>query len=285
MQFIKMHGAGNDYVYVDCFREQVAGDVQELARLISDRHTGVGGDGLVLITPSERAPVRMRMFNADGSEAEMCGNALRCVAKYAVEQGLAAGDEFPIETGAGLLTVAVVGKTGKRVDQVQVNMGAPILTARDIPTTLPGDPPLNVPLPVGEVTFRVTCVSMGNPHCVTFVDEITDAHVLTLGPLIEKHAAFPRRVNAEFIRVLSPDAFEMRVWERGSGETMACGTGACAAAVAGVLTGRTARQVRAHLRGGDLQLDWTESGDVLMTGPAVEVFRGEVTVHSLIVSC
>ncbi|MGD9858186.1 MAG: diaminopimelate epimerase, partial [Planctomycetaceae bacterium] len=147
MQFIKMHGAGNDYVYVDCFREQVAGDVQELARLISDRHTGVGGDGLVLITPSERAPVRMRMFNADGSEAEMCGNALRCVAKYAVEQGLAAGDEFPIETGAGLLTVAVVGKTGKRVDQVQVNMGAPILTARDIPTTLPGDPPLNVPLP------------------------------------------------------------------------------------------------------------------------------------------
>ncbi len=275
MQFIKMHGAGNDYVYVDCFRQPVDRDVSELARAVSDRHTGVGGDGLVLIGPSEQAPVRMRMFNADGSEAEMCGNALRCVAKYAVEQGLASGDEFPVETGTGLLTVSIVEKSGRRVDQVQVNMGAPTLKSSDIPTTLPGDPPLGVPLPIGEDSFEVTCVSMGNPHCITFVEEITDAHVLTLGPQIETHAAFPNRVNAEFVRVLSPDAFEMRVWERGSGETMACGTGACAVAVAGVLTGRTNRQVRAHLRGGDLLLDWTEQGDVLMTGPAVEVFRGE----------
>ncbi len=275
MQFIKMHGAGNDYVYVDCFREPITGDVSQLARAVSDRHTGVGGDGLVLITPSEQAPVRMRMFNADGSEAEMCGNALRCVAKYAAEQGLASGDEFPVETGTGLLTVSIVERSGGRVEEVQVNMGAPILKSADIPTTLPGDPPLNEPLQVGGDMFEVTCVSMGNPHCITFVDEITDAHVLTLGPQIETHAVFPNRVNAEFIRVLSPDAFEMRVWERGSGETMACGTGACAAAVAGVLTGRTNRQVRAHLRGGELLLNWTEQGDVLMTGPATEVFRGE----------
>lgn len=280
MQFIKMHGAGNDYVYVDGFREEIPGDVGELARAISDRHTGVGGDGLVLIIPSERAPVRMRMFNADGSEAEMCGNAIRCVAKYAIEQGLADGDEFPIETGAGLLTVAIVEKLGNRVEQVRVNMGPPILAASKVPTTLPGEPPLNEPLTVGNEMLEVTCVSMGNPHCVTFVEEITDAHVLTLGPKIEKHPAFPNRVNVEFIRVLSPDAFEMRVWERGSGETMACGTGACAAAVAGAMTGRTGRQVRAHLRGGDLLLDWTESGDVLMTGPAVEVFRGEWPVAS-----
>ncbi|MBX3437411.1 MAG: diaminopimelate epimerase [Planctomycetaceae bacterium] len=275
MQFVKMHGAGNDYVYIDCFREQFAGDVPALARAVSDRHTGVGGDGLVLITPSERAPVRMRMFNADGSEAEMCGNAIRCVAKYASEAGLADGDRFSIETGKGVLTVTIVERSGGRVEQVQVNMGAPILRGEDIPTTLPGNPPLSVPLAVGDEILEVTCVSMGNPHCVTFVDEITDRHVLQLGPQIERHAAFPNRVNAEFISVISPEAFEMRVWERGSGETMACGTGACAAAVAGYLNGKTGRQVRAHLRGGELLLDWTREGDVLMTGPAVEVFRGE----------
>lgn len=275
MQFIKMHGAGNDYVYIDCFHEPVAGDVTELARRVSDRHTGVGGDGLVLIMPSERAPVRMRMFNADGSEAEMCGNALRCVAKYAAEQNLASGNEFSVETGKGVLSVRIIERIGGRVDQVEVNMGPPILKSADIPTSLPGDPPLNTPLNVGDQTLSVTCVSMGNPHCVSFVDEITDALVLGLGPLIEHHSAFPRRVNAEFVRVLSPEEFEMRVWERGSGETMACGTGACAAAVAGVLTGRTNRRARARLRGGDLLLDWTASGDVLMTGPAVEVFRGE----------
>jgi diaminopimelate epimerase len=277
MKFIKMHGAGNDYVYVDCFQEQVDGDVDALARAISDRHTGVGGDGLVLILPSERAPVRMRMFNADGSEAEMCGNALRCVAKYAAERGSTCGDQFAVETGAGLLDVAVVERDGRQVRQVRVNMGPPILEAARIPTSLPGDPPLNVSLQVGEETIAVTCVSMGNPHCVTFVDEITDWHVLKLGPRIERHAAFPNRVNAEFVRVNSRDEMEMRVWERGSGETLACGTGACAAAVAGALTGRTDRRVRVQLRGGALLVDWTSAGDVLLTGPAVEVFRGEWT--------
>ncbi|MCA9111161.1 MAG: diaminopimelate epimerase [Planctomycetaceae bacterium] len=275
MQFIKMHGAGNDYVYVDCFRERVPTDVAGLAIAVSDRHMGIGGDGLVLIMPSERAPVRMRMFNADGSEAEMCGNALRCVAKYAAEEGLAQGDEFPIETGTGVLTVSIAGRSGPRVDRVRVNMGAPILVSHDIPTTLPGDPPRNVALEVGGETFEVTCVSMGNPHCVIFVDEITDRLVLNVGPQIEHHPAFPNRVNVEFIRVISPAEFEMRVWERGSGETLACGTGACAVAVAGVLTGRLDRCVQAHLRGGDLELEWTEQGDVFMTGPATEVFRGE----------
>ncbi len=274
LQFIKMHGAGNDYVYLDCFRQPLSAEVSTLARAISDRHTGVGGDGLVLIGPSERAPVRMRMFNADGSEAEMCGNALRCVVKYAVESGLASGDEFAVETGAGLLKVTVVEHQGPAVTQVRVNMGAPILSGPEIPTTLPGSPPLNVPLTVGGREFPVTCVSMGNPHCITFVEDLTDDWVLQIGPQLEVHPAFPRRVNAEFVQIVSPREFRMRVWERGSGETMACGTGACAAAVAGVLTGQLERQCVGHLRGGDLVLEWTSGGDVLMTGPAVEVFRG-----------
>lgn len=280
MQFIKMHGAGNDYVYIDCFQQMPPGDVQGLARRMSDRHTGVGGDGIVLIAPSEQAPVRMRMFNADGSEAEMCGNALRCVAKYAAEQQLVTGDEFPIETGAGVLRVELVERLGKRVDQVRVNMGRPILEAAQIPTTLSGNPPQDVKLDVGDQTLAVTCVSMGNPHCVTFVDEITDEQVLGLGPHIEVHPAFPKRINVEFIKVLSSSEFDMRVWERGSGETMACGTGACAAAVAGAVTGRLGRRTTAHLRGGDLILEWTPGGDVLMTGPAVEVFRGEWSIDS-----
>ena len=275
MQFVKMHGAGNDYVYVDCFQESVPDDLPATARAISDRHTGVGSDGLILICPSKRAPLRMRMFSADGSEAEMCGNGLRCVAKYAAESGLAPGDEFAIETGAGVLKVRVVERTGRRVDQVLVNMGRPVLEAADVPTTLPGSPPQDVALDVDGESLKVTCVSMGNPHCVTFVEEITDEHVLGLGPQIERHAAFPNRVNAEFIKVRSPGEFDMRVWERGSGETMACGTGACAAAVAGAVTGRLDRRTIAHLRGGDLVLEWTDSGDVWMTGPATEVFRGD----------
>jgi diaminopimelate epimerase len=275
MRFIKMHGAGNDYVYIDCFQQTPPGEVADLARQMSDRHTGVGGDGIVLIMPSEQAPVRMRMFNADGSEAEMCGNALRCVAKYAAEQQLVTGDRFPIETGAGVLSVEIVERNGNRVDLVRVNMGRPILEAERIPTTLAGNPPQDVTLEVGDEALVVTCVSMGNPHCVTFVDEITDEQVLGLGPQVEVHPAFPKRINVEFIKVRSSSEFDMRVWERGSGETMACGTGACAAAVAGALTGRLDRRTTAHLRGGDLMLEWTAGGDVLMTGPAAEVFRGE----------
>ena len=273
MRFTKMHGAGNDYIYVDCFSQPAPADPAKLAQAVSDRHFGIGGDGLVLILPEQAADARMRMFNADGSEAEMCGNALRCVAKYVSDHNLSQKDELRIQTGRGPLTAKLFRESGK-VTHVTINMGPPILEAALIPTTLPGNPPQNVTLDVAGQKVSVTCVSMGNPHCVTFVDELNDDWVLRIGPQIERHPAFPRRVNAEFIQVLSPHEFNMRVWERGSGETLACGTGACAAAVAGVLTGRTSRKVLAHLTGGDLQLEWTESGDVLMTGPATEVFSG-----------
>ena len=275
MRFTKMHGAGNDYVYINCFEEPVPADIPSTAIAISDRHTGVGGDGLVLICPSEVADARMRMFNADGSESEMCGNAIRCVAKFVSDRGIARKPELKIETGRGVLTMQLFTGAGGKVEQVTVNMGAPILESARIPTTLAGDPPTNAKLEVAGMTIDVTCVSMGNPHCVTFVDEVHDDWVLRVGPQIERHPAFPRRVNAEFIQVVSRDEFIMRVWERGSGETLACGTGACASAVAGVLTGRTNRTVTAHLRGGDLKLEWSASGEVFMTGPATEVFSGE----------
>ncbi|MBI1310316.1 diaminopimelate epimerase [bacterium] len=274
MRFTKMHGAGNDYVYVNCFEPVELGDVPELARQISDRHFGVGGDGLVLICPSERGDARMRMYNADGSEAEMCGNAVRCVAKFVYDHGIAKKDELQIETGRGVLTLQCSTSNGL-VDRVRVNMAQPILTSAEIPTKLPGDPPVKAPLQIGNRTLEVTCVSMGNPHAVTFVDEVTDDWVLNIGPQVEVHPAFPRKINAEFIQVLSPTETRMRVWERGSGETLACGTGACASVVAGVLAGVNERRVTVHLRGGDLEIEWAESGDVYMTGPATEVFSGE----------
>ncbi len=274
MRFTKMHGAGNDYVYVDCFAEPIPHDPAALARAVSDRHRGIGGDGLILICPSEIADVRMRMFNADGSESEMCGNGVRCVAKYTYDHNLSLKEELRIETGRGVLTLQLYPENG-RVERVRVNMGQPILTGPEIPTTLPGNPPVNASLDVAGRTLEVTCVSMGNPHCVTFVDQLTDEWVLGVGPKIETHPAFPRRVNAEFIQIVSPTEFNMRVWERGSGETQACGTGACAAAVAGVLAGLTERKVLAHLPGGDLELEWAASGEVFMTGPATEIFSGD----------
>ncbi len=274
MKFTKMHGAGNDYVYVDCFAEKVPADVAETARRVSDRHFGIGGDGLVLICPSERADARMRMFNADGSESEMCGNASRCVAKYLYDHGIAKKEELRLETGRGVLTLRVEVEKGK-VERVRVNMAAPILKSSEIPTTLPGDPPVRAPLEVAGRKLEVTCVSMGNPHCITFVDEVTDEWVLGVGPKIEVHPAFPRKINAEFVQVISPREIRMRVWERGSGETLACGTGACASAVAAVLNGLCERKVLCHLPGGDLTLEWSESeGVVYMTGPAKEVFSG-----------
>jgi diaminopimelate epimerase len=275
MRFVKMQGCGNDYIYVDGFRQPMPPDPPRLSRTISDRHFGVGGDGLILICPSEKADARMRMYNADGSESEMCGNGIRCVAKFVYDHGLVRKSPLTIETGRGVLTLDLEISGGK-VRQVCVDMGEPILQAERIPARLPGDPPLEAVLEVAGQTLRVTCVSMGNPHCITFVDAISDPHVLGLGPQIERHPAFPRRVNAEFVRVNRPDDVTMRVWERGSGETLACGTGACAVAVAGHLTGRTKRRVTVHLPGGDLQLDWSEADNhVYMTGPAVEVFQGE----------
>jgi diaminopimelate epimerase len=275
MRFVKMQGCGNDYVYVDCFSNPMPHDPVGLSRAISDRHFGVGSDGLILICPSDKADARMRMFNADGSESEMCGNGIRCVAKFVHDHGLVRRPTLRIETGRGILTLDLE-ISGGTVKQVCVDMGEPILKSQMIPTTLPGDPPRDVPLELPDREMPVTCVSMGNPHCVTFVDEITDALVLGIGPKVEHHCAFPRRTNVEFVRVNRPDDLTMRVWERGSGETLACGTGACGVAVAGVLTGRLQRRVTAHLPGGDLQLQWSETDNhVYMTGPAVEVFSGE----------
>jgi len=275
MRFTKMHGAGNDYVYVDCFAQGVPPDLPELARRISDRRFGVGGDGLILIRPSDKADARMQMFNADGSEAEMCGNGIRCVAKYVYDHGICRRDDLRIETGAGVLSLRVEA-VGGVVRRVRVDMGEPVLDPARIPTTLPGQPVADVELTVAGRTLRVTSVSMGNPHCVIFVPQATDDLVLGLGPKIETDPHFPARVNVEFVEVISPHEVRQRTWERGSGETWACGTGASAVCVAGVLTGRTGRQIINHLRGGDLELDWNQSDNhVYMTGPAEEVFSGQ----------
>lgn len=276
MKFTKMHGAGNDYVYLDCFAADPPEDLPKLAREISHRHYGVGGDGLILIRPSEIADARMQMFNADGSESEMCGNGIRCVAKFVHDHGIATKRSLKIETGAGVLNLEVSLGDDERVSDVTVDMGEPELDAPAIPTTI---------LPAGrvvaeEVTFAgqdfdVTCVSMGNPHCVIFVAEASDELVLGLGRVIEGDPRFPNRTNVEFVEVISRGEVRQRTWERGSGETWACGTGASAVCVAGVLTGATDRKILNHLLGGDLVLQWDESTNhVLMTGGAAEVFSG-----------
>jgi len=275
MRFTKMHGAGNDYIYVDCFAQRPPKNPGELARQLSDRHFGVGGDGLILICPSERADAEMRMFNADGSPAEMCGNGIRCVAKYLYDHGLCSKDRLRIESAGQLLTLDVNVQGGK-VQTVRVDMGEPILRGDAIPTTWQLDRVVNETLPLANRRFEVTCVSMGNPHCIIFVDEPTDELLLDVGPQIETDAHFPHRTNVEFVRVISPREVAQRTWERGSGETLACGTGASAVCVAGVLTGRTERVITNHLLGGDLLLEWDEaSNHVFMTGSAVEVFNGE----------
>ncbi len=277
MRFTKMHGAGNDYVYVDCFEEPLPDDPAELARKVSDRHFGIGGDGLILICRSAVADARMRMFNADGSESEMCGNGIRCVAKFVHDHGICTKETLKIETGAGILTLELE-VVGGRVRNVRVDMGEPILKPRQIPTTLSGngDAVVNAELQVADRRFEVTCVSMGNPHCVTYIDEpIDEEWVWRFGRQIENDPHFPNRVNAEFVEVISSAEIRMRVWERGSGETQACGTGACAVCVAGVLSGRTERKILAHLPGGDLKLHWADDNRVYMTGPATEVFSGQ----------
>ncbi|MCC6492349.1 MAG: diaminopimelate epimerase [Pirellulales bacterium] len=275
MQFTKMHGAGNDYVYVDCFRHPVPADPAALARAVSDRHFGVGGDGLILICPVEGADAEMRMYNADGSYSAMCGNGIRCVAKYVHDHGIAARRSLAIMTGGKRFDLELK-LSGGRVETVRVDMGQPILDASEIPTTLVGAPPLDAPIEIAGRTLKVTCLSMGNPHCIVFVDEPTDEWVLGLGPKVEIDARFPQRTNVEFVQVIDRQTVRQRTWERGSGETLACGSGACAVCVAGVLTGRTERRITSKLLGGDLQLEWNEhSNHVFMTGPATEVFRGE----------
>ncbi len=277
LQFTKMHGAGNDYVYINGFDQTLPSDLESLAIRMSDRRFGVGGDGLILILPSDQADARMRMFNADGSESEMCGNGIRCVAKYVYDHGIAKKESMKIETGAGTLSLEVVVENGQ-VEFVTVDMGPPRLKGEEIPTTLETNADgrvINVPFPMAGVSLYATCVSMGNPHCVLFVPDATDELVLKIGPMIERDDRFPKRTNVEFVEVLSRGEVRQRTWERGSGETWACGTGASAVCVAGVLTGRTERSILNHLTGGDLRLRWDESSDhVFMTGPAVEVFTG-----------
>ncbi|QDT12542.1 diaminopimelate epimerase [Planctomycetes bacterium K23_9] len=277
MKFTKMHGAGNDYVYVDCFNQTIPDNVAELARKISHRHFGVGGDGLICIRPSDVADARMQMLNADGSESEMCGNGIRCVAKFAYDHNLARKKSMRIETGAGVLDLELSTGDDDLVHEVTVDMGAPELEAAKIPTTLTDSGRVvDHAVEFDGHQFNVTCVSMGNPHCVIFVEKATDELVLGLGPKIENDPRFPHRINVEFIEVISPTEVRQRTWERGSGETWACGTGASAVCVAGVLTGRTERTILNHLLGGDLTLQWDEASDhVKMTGGATEVFSGD----------
>ena len=274
MKFTKMHGCGNDYVYVNCFEETV-GDPARIAPIVSDRHFGVGADGLVLIVPSDVADFRMRMFNADGSEAEMCGNAIRCVAKYVYDRGMTGKTEFDCETGAGVLHL-VTTVAGNKVETVRVNMGEPRLERGEIPMKGEAGRVLCEPLDVDGTTFEVSCVSMGNPHTVIKVDCATDELVLGFGPRIENHPAVPARTNVEFVQVVSRTEARQRTWERGAGETLACGTGASAVCVACALNGWTERQVLIHLLGGDLEIEWAEDDCVYMTGPATHVFDGEI---------
>lgn len=278
MKFTKMHGAGNDYVYVNCFQETVA-HPDEVAIKVSNRHFGIGSDGLILIMPSDKADVRMRMFNSDGSESEMCGNGIRCVAKYAYDYGIVSKPEITAETGAGILTLQLFPNADNKIDRVRVNMGPPRLSREEIPMN--GTPATQVvaeELTVLDKTFKITCVSMGNPHCIIYVDDVDNFPVATYGPLIENHQLFPRRINVEFVQIISRTEVKQRTWERGAGETLACGTGASAVCVAGVLNTVTERNILNHLAGGDLELKWSESGPVFMTGPATEVFSGEIVL-------
>lgn len=272
MRFVKMHGLGNDFVVVRA--EKVPEKAAVLARAVCDRHFGVGADGLVFILPSATADLQMRIFNPDGSEAEMCGNAIRCVAKYAYESKMVRKAELRVETGAGII-VPRLRLAGDRVREVEVDMGEPILERQAIPMTGPPGRVVNEPLAVADQIFRITAVSFGNPHCVIFVPDVAAVDLAALGPRIEHHPAFPRRTNVEFVEVRDSGSIKVRVWERGTGPTLACGTGACAAAVAAALNGYTGRQVRVALPGGELFISWGEDNHVYMTGPAVTVFFGE----------
>ncbi len=278
LPFVKMHGIGNDYVYVDAFAHRIA-DPAALARRVSPRRTGIGSDGLILIRPSELADCRMEMYNADGSRGAMCGNGIRCVGKYAFEHHLARANPMHVETDSGIKVLHLT-VCGSEVSEVTVDMGEPILDGPAIPVAAVGRV-IDSPLEVDGVAWQVTCVSMGNPHCIVFTADVEALDLARLGPPFEQHRFFPARVNTEFVHVETPTLLRMRVWERGSGETAACGTGACAALVAAVLTGRAARRATVRLNGGDLAIEWRESdGHVVMSGAAEEVFRGEIEVDA-----
>ena len=276
INFTKMHGCGNDYIYVDMFHTPEF-DYQKAAIALSDRHFGIGGDGIILVCPSDHADAKMRIFNADGSEGMMCGNGIRCVGKYVYDSGIARKDQLKIDSLSGVKTLDMTIENGKAV-AARVDMGPAILTPREIPVNLPGETAINVPIKADGVERRMTCVSMGNPHAVIFVDhDPMELELEKIGPLFEHHPLFPQRVNTEFVQVIDQHTLKMRVWERGSGETWACGTGACASAVAAVLNGYCPKgeDILVHLRGGDLTIRYTDQ-TVYMTGPATTAFTGSV---------
>lgn len=275
MKFTKMHGIGNDYVYVNCFAERVE-QPEKAAVFVSDRHFGIGSDGLILIRPSQVADGKMEMYNADGSQGNMCGNGIRCVAKYMYDHGLTDKTELTVETKSGIKHLKLTVTDGK-VSGVRVNMGSPILMPEKIPVAFAGERMVNEPVEVGGKTYRITCVSMGNPHAVTYLEDVRGLEIEKTGPLFENHPMFPDRVNTEFVRVIDRNTVEMRVWERGSGETLACGTGACAVAVSSILNGYTEDEVTVKLLGGDLKILWDrKENNVYMTGPAATVFDGSI---------
>ena len=274
MRFTKMEGLGNDYVYVNCFEEKID-NASEIAIAVSDRHFGIGSDGLILIKPSDKADFFMEMYNADGSQGKMCGNGIRCVGKYVYDFGLTDKTEITVDTLAGIKYLKLNVKDGK-VASVRVNMGAPVLTPAEIPVKLDGDMVVDRTITIDGKDYNVTCVSMGNPHCITYMDDVEGLDIEKVGPGFENNAIFPDRVNTEFVKVIDRDTLVMRVWERGSGETLACGTGACAVAVASILNGLCNNSVTVKLLGGDLKITWDrEVNTVYMEGPAKVVFTGE----------
>lgn len=282
MKFTKMHGIGNDYVYVNCFKEVVK-DPAAVARFVSDRHFGIGADGLILIKPSDIADCEMDMYNLDGSQGAMCGNGIRCVAKYVFDYGIVNKTSISIATRSGIKYLDLSVKDG-RVSMVKVNMGSPILTASQIPVVSSKEEVIDEPLEVEGTTYRITAVSMGNPHAIVYMDDVDSLEIDKIGPAFENHIAFPDRVNTEFVKVLDSHTVQMRVWERGSGETLACGTGACAVAVASILNGLTdgTQPVTVKLLGGNLQIFWDRQENlVYMTGPASTVFDGEIDLSFL----
>lgn len=278
MKFSKMQGIGNDYIYINAFEEKLE-DPVNAAIYLSDRHFGVGGDGIIIIGPSDIADCKMEMYNADGSLGEMCGNGIRCVAKFVYEKGIAVKPEITVETGAGVKELELTIKEGK-VAFVRVNMGTPVFSAPKIPVIFPKDVMINEPMEVLGKIYNVTCVSMGNPHCVVFLnDDIRKLDLQSIGPVFERHETFPKRVNTEFINIIDRNNIRMRVWERGSGETLACGTGSCASAVASYINGLTEASVDIELLGGRLHIDYDADYErVFLTGPAEFVFEGEVEI-------
>lgn len=277
MKFSKMHGIGNDYVYVNCFQQQID-NPEQISIQVSDRRKGIGSDGLILILPSEKADCRMRIFNADGSEAMMCGNGVRCVAKYAYDNGIVSKPELSVETNSGIKYITLQTENGKAVSAT-VDMGKAILKPGEIPMLAEGENFIARPLKVNGTDYTATAVSMGNPHCIVFLQEdVSKLELEKIGPFFERHELFPARVNTEFVNVIDSHTLKMRVWERGSGETMACGTGACAVAVASVLNGycKQGEEITVKLVGGDLQIVYQQDGTVMMTGSATHVFDGEI---------